>query len=66
MRVRINGEEKTIPDGLSIQKMLDICGQTPEGLVVERNGKIIDRQQFDSLPVQEGDVFELIRIVGGG
>ncbi|GED26318.1 sulfur carrier protein ThiS [Brevibacillus agri] len=35
-------------------------------VVVERNGKIIDRSQYEQTPIADGDRIEIVHFVGGG
>ena len=41
-------------------------GAPPQGTVVERNREIVDRDAFREIHLSEGDVLELVRLVGGG
>ena len=41
-------------------------GFNPEHLVVERNYEIIPKEQFASVTIQDEDVIEVLRFVGGG
>jgi sulfur carrier protein len=34
--------------------------------VVERNREILDRDRYDAVEIEEGDVLELVHFVGGG
>jgi sulfur carrier protein len=38
----------------------------PDTVVAECDGRIINRDEYDSLVLQDGNVLELIRFVGGG
>ena len=63
--VMINGEEKEIA-GKNILEYLKENGFNPEHLVVERNFEIIPKEQFGSVTIQDEDVIEVLRFVGGG
>ena len=63
--VRINGEEKEIA-GKNLLEYLKENGFNPEHLVVERNFEIIPKEQFGSVTIQDEDVIEVLRFVGGG
>lgn len=63
--VMINGEEKEIA-GKNLLKYLKENGFNPEHLVVERNFEIIPKEQFGSVTIQDEDVIEVLRFVGGG
>jgi thiamine biosynthesis protein ThiS len=66
MNIIVNGTSHRLPDGLTITALLENFQLDPATLVVERNLTIIPREQFDSLPLSDGDEIELIRFVGGG
>jgi len=64
--LRLNGEERTAPAGLTLDQVLEALGYQPQLVVVEFNGTILARQHWDSQPVVESDVLEVVTIVGGG
>ncbi|HUF13026.1 MAG TPA: sulfur carrier protein ThiS [Longimicrobiales bacterium] len=66
MTVEINGERKTIPDGLDVAAMVRHLGLDPRMVVVERNRDILRREQLGDVTVAPGDRFELVHFVGGG
>ena len=63
--VKINGEAKEIA-GKNLLEYLKEKGFNPEHLVVERNYEIIPKEQFASVTIQDEDVIEVLRFVGGG
>lgn len=63
--VKINGEAKEIA-GKNLLEYLKENGFNPEHLVVERNYEIIPKEQFTSVTIQDEDVIEVLRFVGGG
>ncbi len=64
--LRVNGEERIAPAGLSLDRVLEALGYQPPLVVVEFNGSILSRQNWPSQPVVESDVLEVVTIVGGG
>jgi sulfur carrier protein len=64
--LRLNGEERTAPAGLTLDQVLEALGYQPQLVVVEFNGTILARQHWVSQPVVESDVLEVVTIVGGG
>ena len=62
--VMINGEAKEIA-GKNLLEYLKENGFNPEQLVVERNFEIISKEQFGSVTIQDEDVIEVLRFVGG-
>ncbi|MCL6636477.1 MAG: sulfur carrier protein ThiS [Alicyclobacillus sp.] len=66
MRVTVNGQPREIPDGLTVQGMLEWFELGEERVAVECNGAILDRSGFATHVLQPGDVLEVVRFVGGG
>ena len=63
--VKINGEEKVIA-GKHLLEYLKEAGFEPERVVVERNLDIIPKDEFGNTIIQDEDVIEVLRFVGGG
>ena len=66
MKVVINSEERDVQDGLTVQTLLDSLKLRPEATVVERNQAIVDRADYPTTQLADGDALELVRFVGGG
>jgi thiamine biosynthesis protein ThiS len=66
MKIKINGEEKQIADGLSLIELLESLQIRPGRVVVERNRDIVPRDSFGATALAEGDVLEIVHFVGGG
>lgn len=66
IRVRLNGDPREVPGGLSVHGLLEHLDLHPRLVVVERNGEILRRERYESAPVEEGDTLELVHFVGGG
>jgi thiamine biosynthesis protein ThiS len=66
MKVKINGEEKQIADGLSVNGLLESLQIRPGRVVVERNRDIVSRDSFTTTVLKDGDVLEIVHFVGGG
>lgn len=64
--VRINGKDCENMAGLSISEMLEKQGFSGMYVAVEINEEIIDREEFTSHIIYDGDVIEVVRFVGGG
>ena len=64
--VHVNGKDRAIPRGLTVFELLEHLGLNPALVVVELNRDILERNSFGDLPVEEGDVLELVHFVGGG
>lgn len=66
LSLQVNGEPRACPAGLTLDQALAALGYRPQLVVVEFNGTIVPRRQWDQQPVQQGDVLEVVTIVGGG
>lgn len=64
--VRINGDERQIPAGLTVPELLAHLGLNPRLVVVEHNGDILRRDALDGVAALANDRFELVHFVGGG
>ena len=64
--IRVNGDGREVPAGLSVAALLEHLGLHPRMVVVERNGDILRRDTLDASPVEPGDSYELVHFVGGG
>ena len=66
VRVRVNGDEREVPAGLTVAGLLEHLGLHPRMVVVERNGDILRRDGLDAVAVEAGDAYEVVHFVGGG
>ena len=66
MKVRVNGEEREIADGLNVARLLEELQIRPGRVVVELNRNIVSRETHASIQLKEGDTLEIVHFVGGG
>lgn len=66
IEVRVNGEDRQVPGGMSVRGLLEHLALQPEMVVVERNGDILRRDHYPEVAIEAGDVLELVHFVGGG
>ena len=66
IEVRINGDDRGIPPGLSVRELLEWLDLNPLLVVVELNREILDRELYGETRIAEKDVLELVHFVGGG
>ncbi|PAK80012.1 thiamine biosynthesis protein ThiS [Lentilactobacillus parakefiri] len=64
--VMVNGEQESGVIGQTITEFLKQRNAPIENIVVEQNGKIVHRSEFDTTKIGENDKLELISFVGGG
>jgi len=66
IRIRLNGEERAVPAGLTVAGLLEELGVDGRGVAVERNREVVHREARGEVPVEPGDVVEIVQFVGGG
>ena len=65
MQVTVNGKIESV-DSCSILEFVKLKGLTPEKVVVEHNRKIVKRDNWSQIRLQDNDSLEVIALVGGG
>jgi sulfur carrier protein len=66
MHVTVNGEERDVPNGLSVRGLIETLGLAEGPVAVEKNREIVPRAMHGETPVRENDVIEIVHLVGGG
>jgi thiamine biosynthesis protein ThiS len=66
LSIRVNGEHRRVPEGTSVEEMVNLLGLDPLRVAVERNLKIVPRSTFGQICVEDGDDYEIVHFVGGG
>ncbi|MGP7818325.1 sulfur carrier protein ThiS [Niallia sp. 01092] len=67
MTIRLNGKSVTLPDDVNtIADLLALYELQNRIVVVELNKDIMEKDQYASSNLSEGDTVELIHFVGGG
>ena len=64
--ITVNGEPREVSANLTVAALLGVLGLKPAGTVVEQNAEILPHGRYACTAVEAGDIFELVRIVGGG
>ena len=65
MRITVNGKAETT-DAASIADFLADRRLTGDGVVVEHNYRIVKRDSWSAVALQENDNLEVLKFVGGG
>jgi len=66
MQILCNGQQREIGGNTSLTSLLEMLDLPADSVVAEINKKIINRDQYDTTRLFDGDKVELIRFVGGG
>ncbi|MGH9366868.1 MAG: sulfur carrier protein ThiS [Thermoanaerobaculia bacterium] len=64
--VRVNGEELRLPRGASVADLLERLRISLPRVAVERNREILPKKEYPATVLRDGDVFEVVELVGGG
>jgi thiamine biosynthesis protein ThiS len=66
LQIRINGEHRRVEQGLTIAELVRELGFDPARVAVERNLEVVPRSTLTEVSVEDGDDYEIVRLVGGG
>ena len=66
MQLTINGEAVNFSAGNTVGQLLEQLQLSDRPVAVERNGQIVSHSIFDQTELTEGDVLEVVTLVGGG
>ncbi len=66
MKIILNGEEQEHHAPLTVAVLLQELNLRTEQVAVEINLKILDRSNFSTWKLQEGDKIEILSFFGGG
>jgi sulfur carrier protein len=66
MTITVNGKEHDLAHGATGSDLTKELGIAASTTVAEVNGAIIPREKFTTLELKNGDIIELVTVVGGG
>lgn len=66
LRVRVNGEDRELEEGVSVAALLDSMSLEVNGIAVALNMEIVRRGEYGDTQLSDGDEVEIVRAVGGG
>ena len=66
MRVLVNGEAMEVPEGVSVDGLLDHLKVKREYTAVALNREIMPKAQYADTHLKDGDKVEIVRPMGGG
>ena len=66
MRLRINGEDKDVADGITVADLVASLGLAGRRVAVERNREVLPASGWKSANLADNDVLEIVHFVGGG
>ena len=66
MILTINGEDRTVGDGVTLAELLEQLELAGKYVAVERNKEVISFRTYAETVLAEGDCLEIVTLVGGG
>lgn len=64
--LQVNGKRVELDEAMPLLEYIERLGVDPRAVAVEHNGEILQREQYTSVELRDGDVVEIVRMVGGG
>jgi len=64
--LQINGRRVELDGPTTLLTYLERLGVSARAVAVELNGVIIDRSAYEEAQLDDGDIVEIVRMVGGG
>jgi sulfur carrier protein len=66
MQVKLNGEVRDVPEGVTVKGLLEQLGVKAPRVAVEVNEAVVTKDRYDSHALSANDVVEIVAFVGGG
>jgi sulfur carrier protein len=66
MQITVNGENTSVPEGLTLGELVGRLQLVGQRLAIELNGGIVPRSRWAEVRLGEGDRMEIVRAIGGG
>ncbi len=66
MEIQVNGEKRQWDGPVTVVALLEALGIRPAAVAVEKNLRIVPREEMRQEVIRDGDTIEIIRMVGGG
>lgn len=62
----VNGKRRELEGETDIVGFLSALEVDARGVAVARNGEVVPRDRYAEVRLRDGDVLEIVRMVGGG
>ncbi len=66
MNCTVNGEQRDIPEGTTIEQLIAELGLENSICAAEVDKKIVPKRERSSFAIQDGMSIEIVTLVGGG
>ncbi|MCY2973992.1 MAG: sulfur carrier protein ThiS [Planctomycetota bacterium] len=66
LTIQFNGQPTSVPEGTTIEELIQSAGIPSRFCAVERNLEIVPKNRYAITTVEENDSIEVVTLVGGG
>ncbi|MBV8879776.1 MAG: sulfur carrier protein ThiS [Planctomycetaceae bacterium] len=66
MTLTVNGQPKSVADGLTLAQFVRELGLERNPIAVELNRQVVPRDRHGDVRLSDGDRLEIVTLVGGG
>jgi sulfur carrier protein len=66
LQVRVNGDDRAVPDGATVADLVSALGLEPRGIAVAVDGEVVTRRRWQEHTLAAGDQVEVLTIAQGG
>lgn len=66
MNITLNGQKYNIESNITLKQMLINLNIEQKNIIAEVNGEVVTKDDFSNKIINENDIIELVRFVGGG
>jgi sulfur carrier protein len=68
MRILVNGEQRELPDGATVARVVAASGADPSarGLAVAVDAEVVPRSAWESTALADGQRIEILQAIQGG
>lgn len=66
IQIQINGESRTVDRGTLVSDLVHELELSQHAIAVELNLEILTQERYSQTALMDGDVLEIVTLVGGG
>ena len=66
INLTVNGKPRSLDESVDLATYLASFGVNLQFVAVGYNGEVIKKEQYPEVDLQDGDILEIVRPVGGG
>ena len=66
MDIMLNGERRTVPDGITLFGLLELLNIQHQRVAIELNREIVKKDRYGATSINEGDSLEVVSFMAGG